>query len=489
MPRKNIIFLFLFGLFVIISLLFIDPNANSDELFSQIHKGKVRSTDLQKIVINEDNRIITRFENADGELTYAAELHYAMKITTKMATETVELYYDEEGKPAKNTSGYYGLLMEYNSEGQEVKRTFLGLDQNPVICYEGYAIIEETYDDVNNAKTIFYYDDKGKPVNTPLFGFGKRSEYNGEGKIHKITYLNNLNEPMVTDIGYASVVYSYYSDESQQTDKVEYEYYFDALGEPIALALGEYGVHKEYDNDGNNSVITYLDRNGNPTITNEGYTTIKRTFFANNYIETERYYDINGKPYNIGERQYGTQKIDSGKEKPLDENGNVSISIKNILDRFPKLVVFLALTLCAFSTIASNRMNWGLLIIYLVCILYVTLLFRRAKETYTFYDLFRSYGQIFTDAVIRAGILKNIWLFIPLGTILYGICPKKAVLLIPVAISISIELIQHFASIGYCELDDVISNSAGGIFGYLCGISLTRIKEKINQSRENRSRV
>ena len=466
MPRKNIIFLFLFGLFVILSLVFIDPNANSDELLSQIHRGKVRSTDLQKIVINEDNRVITRFENADGELTYAAELHYAMKVTTKTATGTVELYYDEEGKPAKNTSGYYGLLMEYNSEGQEVKRTFLGLDQNPVICYEGYAIIDTVYDDTENNKTVYFFDDKGEPVCTSFFGHGKKSEFDENGKIQKITYLNTLDEPMVTDIGYASVVYSYYSDESHQTGKVEYEYYFDALGEPIALALGEYGVHKEYDSDGNNSVITYLGQDGNPIVTNEGYTSIKRTFFLIFYIETESYYDINGTPYNIGERQYGTQKIVSGKGRPLDENGNVSINIRNILDRYPFLIITFALVLLFLSTAINKRMNWALMVIYLICIVYLTLLYRRAKETYTFYGLFRSYSQLLSNAEIRAGILKNIWLFIPLGTILYNLCPNKTVLLIPIIISILIESIQLFVSIGYCELDDVISNSLGGLIGF-----------------------
>lgn len=66
-------------------------------------------------------------------------------------------------------------------------------------------------------------------------------------------------------------------------------------------------------------------------------------------------------------------------------------------------------------------------------------------------------------------ILNNIWLFIPLGAIMYRLYPKWSVTLVPFGISAAVEAMQYLLSVGLCELDDVISNGMGGIIGvFLC---------------------
>ena len=102
-------------------------------------------------------------------------------------------------------------------------------------------------------------------------------------------------------------------------------------------------------------------------------------------------------------------------------------------------------------------------------------MFRESEGATLRLEPFWSYRKILTDSDIRADILKNIWLFIPLGAILYQIYPKAKVLLIPVVLSIMIEVIQYFAGLGFCELDDVISNGLGGAIGYGMGCQAKKI--------------
>ena len=79
---------------------------------------------------------------------------------------------------------------------------------------------------------------------------------------------------------------------------------------------------------------------------------------------------------------------------------------------------------------------------------------------------------------MRADILRNIWLFVPIGAFLYRFYPKRWIVIIPVVISFFIEAIQYFTGIGLCELDDVISNGLGGAIGYGMAVLLCEAKGK-----------
>ena len=61
----------------------------------------------------------------------------------------------------------------------------------------------------------------------------------------------------------------------------------------------------------------------------------------------------------------------------------------------------------------------------------------------------------------------NILLFVPFGAILYRLRKHAKVLLVAVAVSVGIEVVQYFMGIGLCELDDVVSNCLGAGMGML----------------------
>ena len=482
MKKKRIIQLLLLACFIIFSALFINPPDTAINIQPRSSLLRIRKSE-------EKNTTRTDFVDENGTVTFAADVGYATKTVTKSDAGETEKYYDEQGQPVKKSSGYYGLYRGYDGEGHNVITTYLNSNQEPMNGISGYATVKRGYDDTGKAIAEYYFDTEGNPVCTPLYGYGKINEYNENGDIIRITYVDQAGNPMINGAGYASVTRSFYSTDDHQNGRVEYEYYYDTEGKPIALSLGQFGVHKEYDPDGQNSIITYLDHSGNPMATTEGYTTIKRTFFPNNYISTERYFDSNGKPYALSEGQYGIERDEQLKVWYLNANGGRQFNLKKLLYNCSSLVIVFAGAVTLLSIILGKRINTLLLIVYIGCVVYFTLLFREESTNHVNLQLFWSYRQVFKDDRILADILRNIWMFIPLGTILYNIYPHKTILLVPIILSVLIEAIQFITRTGLCEFDDVLNNSIGGAIGYWIGALgnqiIHLIKERTHNRKEN----
>ncbi len=85
--------------------------------------------------------------------------------------------------------------------------------------------------------------------------------------------------------------------------------------------------------------------------------------------------------------------------------------------------------------------------------------------------MFWSYRQFLSSPSLRQSIINNIWLFVPLGALLYK--PGSKRFLIPFLLSIAIEVTQYLTGIGLCELDDVFSNGLGSIIGYSLVYAMT----------------
>lgn len=469
MKKRRIIQILIFSCFTFFSAIFISPSNATVRL-------QPRASSLQIVKTKEKNTIKTDYTDQNGVITYAADIGYATRTVTKTDDGETENYYDELGQPVPNTSGYYGLYRRYDEDGSTVITTYLSSDQKPMNSLSGYATKKQIYDETRKVIVENYYDTAGNSVCTPLYGYGKINEYVQNGNNIRTTYVNETGKPMITGMGYASVNQLLYSTDDYQNGKTEYEYYYDTEGEPVALSLGQYGVHKEYDPNGQNAVITYLDYAGNPIMTSEGYTTIKRTYFPNNYVLTERYFDIDGKPYALSEGQYGIERDEQLKVWYLNENGERQFNLKKLLYNRSYSVILLAGTVIFLSIVLGKRMNILFLFAYVGCIVYVTLLFREDGTNRLNLQLLWSYRQVFKDDKVLADILRNIWMFIPLGTILHMIYPRKTVLFIPVILSILIETIQFITGTGLCELDDVISNSTGSMIGYGIGVCLRSVK-------------
>ena len=451
------LYIIILASFVLVSVLFISPS------IKQV-RSNFRSSQLTKVTARNEDIERTDYVDKNGKITYAADMGYASSSVTKTENGELEQYYDEYNNPVKRSNGYYAVLRQYDNKGNNVKNTYLDADNIPMMTLSGYAIVVRDYNESGQVKSIRYYDTAGNPVCTRLYGYGRVYERDENGMKSRTIYIDAHGEPMMTEQGYASIVSCYYTTNGQDEGKVESEFYYDEKGKPISLSLGQYGVHKEYDENGQERLITYLDSNGKPMVTSKGYTTITRTYQANKVLATEQYYDLNGNPFALSEGQYGIT-IKNGQTIYLNRNGGESFNLKNLLYNHSWTVIPLVIIIVIVSSINGKRMNILFLVMYICAIGYMTLMFRENNGNNKM-EFFSYYRRFFSDDSSRADIIRNIWLFIPLGTILYKLYPNKIILLGPVILSILIESVQFFSGIGICELDDVINNGLGGVIGF-----------------------
>ncbi len=373
MKNRGIIFLFFFISFIIVSFLFISPAP-------AVPKSTVRSTELKKTVEKNDNQERTDYKDDNGVLTIAADLGYATKVVTYNSNEQLEQYYDEKGEPIATDSGYFAIHRTYDDRGNAVRITYLGEDRKPVPNTGCYAIEERVFNDKNEIILVRYCDTEGNQVCSRSYGYAKRNEYDENGNVSGITFLDQFGEPMMTRLGYAKIKQLYYPPDSLDKNRIEYEFYFDENDQPVSLSLGQYGVHKEYNREGLNSALIYLDAKGNPLVTTKGYTRIERTFYADKTIATEKYYDLNGKPFALSEGQYGIKR-DGGQTTFINENGSEVFNVRGLLYKCPQLVIICSLFLILLSSVLGRKTNLSLMLLYIGIIGYMTLMYRDTTDT------------------------------------------------------------------------------------------------------------
>lgn len=424
-----------------------------------------RSTSLRRIVVEDDNGL-TRiyYNNDDGALAFAADMHYALLTITKTENTALYEYYDIDGNPSIQPGGYYSRLYTYNNKHQNDKITYLGIDKKPIIITAGYSVERHYFNEKGELEKVYYLDTYEKPINTPNYGYGSYRIYNDRGENIITIYLDADNLPMLTNQGCAIKHMEYY-DDIKLKGKYKRVFFFDAEENPIALSLGQYGMYKEYDEYGRDILITYLDQDGKPTRTNSGYTTVKKTFNEDDTVRTVMYYDELGNPIKLAEGQYGI-KYEGKRIIYLDENGNSIFNLKSILYSSEWIVFLACILIMLASALTSKRINVFILTMYLFFVLYMTLLFRTEASSGAYLRPFHSYMKAYLNTEVRWGILNNILLFIPIGFILNRLKPCKKILMIPVFFSLLVEVLQYVFNVGTLEFDDLLNNSIGCSVGF-----------------------
>ena len=228
---------------------------------------------------------------------------------------------------------------------------------------------------------------------------------------------------------------------------------------------------------------TYLEIDGQAANTNRGYAIEQRSYED---IGTKRlYFDAEGNPVTIGRSQYGVQSV-NGQSVYLDEDGEVMNRLDNILNTHPWIVLIAGLVLSIIAVMLKGKARIVFLIVYINFILYMTMVYREPGESHGVFELFRSYRDFFRNPMTRQNILNNIWLFVPLGVVLYNPNHPHRWLW-AVGLSIVIEAVQWFTGIGLSEMDDVVSNGLGALIGYGFAAGMKRLPQHTTEGEEQRS--
>ncbi len=469
---KKVSFLLLFIIFLVFSCFFITPKARKAEA-PDLSTSKQMSTRKVK----NDSTERTDYLDDNGNIATAQDLGYATVIVSQTDHGRKESYYDDQGSPTVCKAGYMSVVSEYDDYGNIIHVIYLGKDGKPVKIRNGYASETREYNQKGQIITVRYYDVNGQPACFIGYGYGKLLVYNDEGMPYRTVYINAFSEPMMTRAGFAIVERKYYLTDGSKNGKIESEFYFDTNNTPARQQPGYYGLHKEYDEFGRESVLTYLNADGMPMIINKGYATVRKTYFDNGQVATERYYDENGDPCKLSDGQFGIKWKD-GRKIYLNADGNEQLNLKTILNNHAWLIIVIAVVILFLAVLANKKINLIILTVYLFAIIYLTLISRSGLTTQSNIKIIQTFRRMLYDSETRAGVLKNIWLFIPLGAVLFRLNPNKKTLLVPIALSIIIEMIQYMTGIGYCDLSDVFCNGIGGLIGYILAGIMTGIKKR-----------
>ena len=439
---------------VLLSILALLPDADV------AHDAGYTSSELSIRETVDGSVTSTSYVNFDGVITEAIDMGYATvcRMQDDNGRVVEERYLDANGDPVARYGDYYGLSYEYDETSMVI--TYLDAESNPIKLSNGYSTIVRTQVD-GKSSDDFYYDLNGQQVQCSGGYYGLHREFNTEGQNISLTFLDKSGHAVCISSDCAGVTY-----QRDENGTVVGERYADADGNPARSSLGQYGESYQHNEQGYISQITYLDLDGNPTPTNAGFTILRRTYHRDGTADTDMYFDANGNPKALSKGQYGVKR--SGKVNLLlDRNGNVMLSVDNLLNGFPCMVVVFGCVVCLLMIVLPQSLSVVLTIVYVAFILYETLMFRESGDARMNFVLFSYAGKFLKEQSVRVGVINNIWLFIPLGTGLYRWFQKRWVLLIPFVMSVAIEATQYITGLGIAEFDDVFGNTMGGWIGIL----------------------
>lgn len=412
-----------FCLFIAMSIVLLLPGSP----FDTDKSGETVAARLERQESVEGDTTTIRYVDAAGNLTKASDL------------------------------GYAELVRRNDAEARLITEQYLDAEQKPVETNAGYAVVERTLNENGQALDDFYYDVNGEATACIGGYFGIHREYGSDGTLNSVLCLDKNQYPVDNTSGYALKKYL-------NRMGLEEEFYFDTNGEPVALALGQYGTRYERDENGRVDTIIYLDQNGNPAATTAGYSVVHRSYDSDGKPDTDLYYDMDGNPVRLSKGQYGVKY--SGKVTLLlNKNGKTMLCVDNLLNGFPFLVVVVGCLICAAFLELPEKPRKLLFIAYVVFICYETLMFRETGTSRLNLQPFSYASRFWGDLSVRAGAIHNVWLFVPFGTGLYLLIRKKWTLAVPLLASLLIETTQYVTGLGIAELDDLIGNTLGGWIG------------------------
>ena len=386
--------------------------------------------------------------------------------------------------------GYATVCRMRDDNGRVVEERYLDASGNPVARYGDYYGLSYEYDETSTV--ITYLDAEENPVErSDGYSTIVRTQVGGRASDDFYYDLNgqqvqcsggyygvhreynaegqNISLTFLDKSGHAICISSNCAGVTYQRDgngTVVGEQYFDTDGNPVRSSLGQYGELYQRNEQGYIGQITYLGADGKTTPTNAGYTILKRTYHRDGTADTDMYFDANGNPKVLSKGQYGIKR--SGKVNLLlDRNGNIMLCVDNLLNGFPCMVVVFGCVVCLLMIVLPKSLSVVLTMVYVAFILYETLMFRESGDARTNFVLFSYAGKFLKEQSVRVGVINNIWLFIPLGTGLYRWFQKKWALLVPFVMSVAIETTQYVTGLGIAEFDDVFGNTMGGWIGVL----------------------
>ena len=144
-----------------------------------------------------------------------------------------------------------------------------------------------------------------------------------------------------------------------------------------------------------------------------------------------------------------------------------------------ELLIGIVAVLFLMSVLGTKKQNQILLALYGAGIIYVTLLSRSPGARQASLTLFWSYRLLPGSLYFQRQVMSNILLFVPVGMFLFRLRPRGSTFCFPFLVSLMVEVLQFLTARGLFEIDDLISNTLGGLIGCAAVLLWESARQKI----------
>jgi phage protein U len=158
------------------------------------------------------NPIATTFVGLDGKPALLADGYATLKSTyDARGKEARRSYHGVNGEPVvSRKEACHGWEAQYDARGNLIAMTFVGLDGKPSLLVDGYATLKSTYDACGKEARRSYHGVNGEPVVSRKEAcHGWEAQYDERGKQIAITYLGLDGKPTLLADGYATLKSTY----------------------------------------------------------------------------------------------------------------------------------------------------------------------------------------------------------------------------------------------------------------------------------------
>ena len=221
---------------------------------------------------------------------------------------------------ALTKDGYAGYRIDRNERGDEIRRSYFGIDEKPILQNDGYASYERVIRDGRTHETA-YFDREGKPT-FDKGGFHRiGARYDASGNRTEWIYFGIAGEPVLAYDGYARstvrfengarVETAHFGGDGQPVmikdgysrvtrrvvDGLPVEWrYFGTRGEPVLSNDRVHLARATYDGRGNQVQLAYFDTVDRPTRHGDGHARQDAVFNEQGFRIDLRYFDTQGNP-------------------------------------------------------------------------------------------------------------------------------------------------------------------------------------------------
>jgi hypothetical protein len=201
-------------------------------------------------------------------------------------------YRDQNGRLTATKAGYAAIERKFDTHGNEVRTTFIGIDGRPVPNRdEGYVTRTTSFDACGREIESGFLDENERPAHSKNGYVFVRKSYDEANNVVEEVYLDEKRQASSSVDGYARV-----TREFDRNRNVTDERYFDQQGNALPVKDGFAEHITRYDE--HNALIeeSFLDANQQLVLNKKGWAKHVLRYDNHNGLVEETYFGIHGEP-------------------------------------------------------------------------------------------------------------------------------------------------------------------------------------------------